>query len=176
MFTLFRLQTDNALHWLINSRHLNRLTTMLAEARSSGATVVDLESTPINTVTRQMPLTLILNPSKDLAISKEEIFGPILPVFGYDTVEDVVAEVNRGERPLGLCELLFCHFESLLIVPFLDVYGTDEALISYVIDNTKSGGVSVNAAAIQAALPGAFILYPFIPTLRECGTLTPRRK
>jgi coniferyl-aldehyde dehydrogenase len=90
---------------------------MLAEARSSGATVVDLESTPVNVVTRQMPLTLILNPSKELAISKEEIFGPILPVFGYDTVEEVVAEVNRGERPLGLCAFRFIYSFSILSFP-----------------------------------------------------------
>ncbi len=33
---------------------------------------------------------------------REEVFGPILPVKAYDTLEEAVAYVNAGERPLAL--------------------------------------------------------------------------
>lgn len=78
-----------------------------------------------------MPLTLVLNPGKDLAISKEEVFGPILSIIPYDTLEEAVAHVNSDERPLAL------YF-----------YSESEEEIDYVIKNTKAGGTTINSAAL----------------------------
>jgi acyl-CoA reductase-like NAD-dependent aldehyde dehydrogenase len=33
---------------------------------------------------------------------REEIFGPILPVIGYDTLDEVAEYINARERPLAL--------------------------------------------------------------------------
>jgi hypothetical protein len=55
---------------------------------------------------------------------------------------------------------LFGLFLTTDIDSAIDVYGTDEKMITYVIENTKSGGVSINAAAIQAALPGVRLSHP----------------
>lgn len=98
--------------------------------------MVDLEENTAPDSLRRMPLTLVLNPSKDLTIMKEEIFGPILPIVTYEKLETAVEGVNAGERPLGLY-----------------VFSDDEKLVDYVVNNTKSGGVSINACAAQAALP-----------------------
>jgi hypothetical protein len=49
-------------------------------------------------------LTLLVNPSKDLGVVIEEIFGPILPIIPCDSVESAIDDVNAGERPLGLYE------------------------------------------------------------------------
>ena len=35
-------------------------------------------------------------------LMREEIFGPLLPIVEYDAVDDAIAFVNRGERPLAL--------------------------------------------------------------------------
>lgn len=122
---------------IITDRHLQRLVRLLDEAKTAGAKIVDLESnTSVDPKTRRMPLVLVVDPSKDLAITREEIFGPILPVIPYDALEQAVAEVNADERPLGLY-----------------VFGKDEKDIDYVLKNTKSGGAAVNACAVQAALP-----------------------
>ena len=67
---------------------------------------------------------------------KEEIFGPILPVVPYDDVEGALSLINGGERPLGLY-----------------VFGHDQAVVDHVLASTTSGGVSVNACALQGALP-----------------------
>lgn len=56
-------------------------------------------------------------------------------IVPYDDLEKVVAKVNEGERPLGLY-----------------IFSDDQKAINYIIKNTKSGGVSVNACSAQAAI------------------------
>jgi len=83
-----------------------------------------------------MPISLVLDPADDLRMMTEEIFGPILPVVPYDNLDDAIARVNAGERPLGLY-----------------VFGNDPAVTNHVLDTTISGGASVNSCAVQSALP-----------------------
>src|SRR5262249_39798714 len=88
---------------IITERHLDRLLKLLNQAREAGHEIVELEAgATVDRKTRRMPLVLILDPSDDLELMKEEIFGPILPIKPYDTPEDAIAFVNAGERPLGL--------------------------------------------------------------------------
>ena len=74
---------------------------MIEEARASGARVVTLggEGDP---ATRRLPLVLVVDQPENLRIMQEEVFRPILPVVSYDDLDDAVAGVNAGERPLGL--------------------------------------------------------------------------
>ncbi|MGW4298235.1 aldehyde dehydrogenase family protein [Streptomyces sp. NPDC004646] len=95
----------------------------------------DLDPGP-DTATRRMPLTLVIDPPDDLALMREEIFGPILPVKPYDAIEDAVTYVNQGERPLGL-------------YVFAQNADTAEQLLA----TTVSGGACVNTCAVQAAVP-----------------------
>ncbi|GIS22642.1 MAG: hypothetical protein CM15mP123_05440 [Gammaproteobacteria bacterium] len=50
----------------------------------------------------KIPPTLVLNPTDDMKIMQEEIFGPVLPVKEYDDFNETVSYVNSKERPLGL--------------------------------------------------------------------------
>ena len=121
---------------VISVRHLDRLQEMLAEARERQSRVVTLgPDTAPDHLTRRMPLTLVLDPSSDLRIMREEIFGPILPVAAYDDLDGAVARINAGERPLGLYVL------------------GDETACARVVAATHSGGAAVNTCAVQAALP-----------------------
>ncbi|KAL8279075.1 hypothetical protein RQP46_008533 [Phenoliferia psychrophenolica] len=121
---------------MISMRHLERIQRMLAEAKASGAKVIPLDDGEVDLTTRRMPLSVVVDPSSSLDISKEEIFGPILVVRSYEAIASVVAEINDGERPLGLY-----------------VFGNDEEEIQYVLRNTKSGGAAINGCALQGALP-----------------------
>ena len=121
---------------IISDRHLDRLEGLLAEASAAGGTLVTLEKdASINRPTRQMPLSLVIDPAPGLRVMREEIFGPILPVIPYDSISDVIDEINDGDRPLGIY-----------------VYGTDLATIDHILTETSSGGSAVNACAVQAAL------------------------
>ena len=141
---------------IITDRHLSRLVGMLAEARESGARVVDMEpGVSVDKATRKMPLSLVVDPAEHLLVSREESFGlvtglrltctallmscclcsPILSVVPYTDLEIVLAKINAGERPLGLY-----------------IFSQDRPTIDHIIRNTKSGGVSVNACAAHGAV------------------------
>jgi coniferyl-aldehyde dehydrogenase len=120
---------------IITGRHLERIQAMIDEARASGARVVSLggEGDP---ETRRVPLVLVVDPPPHLRIMQEEVFGPILPVVPYDDIDDAVAQVNAGERPLGLY-----------------VFSQDAQAAEDVLRRTTSGGACVNVCALQGALP-----------------------
>jgi coniferyl-aldehyde dehydrogenase len=122
---------------MISSSHLERIQALLEDARSRGCDVRALEDAGApDPATRQRPISLVIDPPDDLALMKEEIFGPILPVKAYDSVEEAIAYVNADERPLALY-----------------VFAKDEAVADDVLRRTSSGGACVNVAAAHGALP-----------------------
>ena len=121
---------------IITERHLGRLLALRQQAVDAGYEVIDLEEgAQVNRATRQMPLSLVLDPGDELGLMQEEIFGPLLPVKPYDDVTEAISFVNSGERPLGLY-----------------IFG-DDAATRRVLDETTSGGACVNACAVQGAIP-----------------------
>jgi acyl-CoA reductase-like NAD-dependent aldehyde dehydrogenase len=122
---------------IISDRHLERLTGLLQEARDAGCTVVQLDAGgTLDPETRRMPMFLVIDPPAQLGIMQEEVFGPILPVVPYESLDGAIAKINAGERPLGLY-----------------VFTEDEQAAEDVLQRTSSGGACVNACAIQGALP-----------------------
>jgi len=120
---------------IITERHLDRIQAMVEEARGSGAQVVQLGG-DADFATRRLPLTLVVDPPANLRVMQEEIFGPILPVVPYDDLDDAIAQINAGERPLGLY-----------------VFSKDPQAAEEVLRRTTSGGACVNVCAVQGALP-----------------------
>lgn len=122
---------------IITSRHLERIERLLEDAASRGCDVRPLEAAgTAEPSSRQLPLTLVIDPPDDAALMREEIFGPVLPVKPYDTLDEAVDRVNAGERPLALY-----------------VFAKDEAVADLVLRRTTSGGACVNTAAVHGALP-----------------------
>ncbi len=121
---------------IVSDRHLERIASMLSEAEERNVRVVTLETDgQVDRKSRQMPISLVLDPPKDLRMMQEEIFGPILPVVPYDNIDEVIERINANDRPLGVY-----------------VMGTDVPLIEHILGETLSGGAAVNAAAVQAGL------------------------
>ncbi len=122
---------------IISSRHLERLTGMLAEAEDRQARIIQLEQDgAIDPLTRRMPMSLVIDPPADLALMRDEIFGPLLPIIPYDNLDAAVSSINAGDRPLGLY-----------------VFADDPEIAEAVLRSTSSGGACVNACALQGALP-----------------------
>ncbi|MBA5686665.1 coniferyl aldehyde dehydrogenase [Rugamonas apoptosis] len=84
---------------VVTPAHAERLHRMLADARAKGGRVIACEEGAHG---QRLPLHLVLDASDDMAVCREEIFGPILPVIAYDDVEQVIAYVNERPRPLAL--------------------------------------------------------------------------
>ena len=86
---------------VINERHLARLRGYVEEARTKGVRVVTI-GPEAEAGSRRLAPTLILDPPDDLAVMREEIFGPVLPVKTYGAFEEAIAYVNQHDRPLAL--------------------------------------------------------------------------
>lgn len=78
---------------------------------------------------------LVLDPPLDSAIMCEEVFGPLLPVLGYDDMDAALAIINALPRPLALYW-----------------FGRDRASLAAVLDRTVSGTVAVNETVLHAAV------------------------
>ena len=120
---------------IISDRHLERLEGLVEQARAAGVRVVSLGGEG-DAARRQLPVSLVIDPPATLGVMTEEVFGPVLPIVPYDTIEDAVDHVNDGERPLAL--YVFAH---------------DAAVAEQVLAMTTSGGACVNTCAAHAALP-----------------------
>jgi coniferyl-aldehyde dehydrogenase len=123
---------------VVNQRHYERLTGYLDDARGKGAEIVEIN--PAREDFRQQPFhkippTLVLNPSDDMAIMKDEIFGPLLPVKTYKQMDEAVEYVNAHPRPLGLY-----------------YFGADDGEQERVLSRTTSGGVSVNDVVMHVSM------------------------
>lgn len=122
---------------MINQRHYDRVMGYVEDAKAKGADVVTIN--PANEDFRQqehrrIPPTLILNPTEDMRVMQEEIFGPVMPVKTYVGVNEAVAYVNAKDRPLGLY-----------------YFGQDKAEEAAVLANTTSGGATVNDVIFHVA-------------------------
>lgn len=118
---------------IISERHQERLNNLLAEAQEKGAQLIQIGQ-PSEQRSRNMPLTLVLNPPEDSRLMREEIFGPILPIKTYSKLQDAIDYINSKDRPLGLY-----------------IFSQDKSTVERITLNTHSGGVCVNAIAAQAA-------------------------
>jgi len=115
---------------IIDERAFNRLTSALEEAESAGAQLIKL--TPgkkWDAASRKIAPHLVLNAAPDSILRTREIFGPILPIIEYNALEEPIAAINHGPRPLAL-------------YPF----SNNKDTIRMLIERVMSGGVSVNDA------------------------------
>ena len=115
---------------IIDTRSFERLLATLDDARARGARVIPLlPGPPFDAATRKIAPHIVLDAPADSLVMQREIFGPILPLLAYDRLDEVVAHINAGPRPLA-------------IYPF----SHDTATVQMLLERVMSGGVSVNDA------------------------------
>ena len=118
---------------VIDQRNYDRLTSLVQAAEASGTQVVSMEPEASALASkRKFPVTLLLNPSADSRVMREEIFGPVLPVIEVDSVDEAIGRINAGDRPLAL------YF-----------FGHSERNQEKVLKGTHAGGVTVNDVMLQ---------------------------
>ena len=123
---------------VVNDRHHERLHELVADARAKGARIDIVNPAREDFAasnSRKMPLHIVRDPTPDMRVMQEEIFGPVLPVATYRTIDDAIARVNAGDRPLGLY-----------------YFGSDRGEEGRVLDRTISGGVTVNDVIFHNAM------------------------
>jgi acyl-CoA reductase-like NAD-dependent aldehyde dehydrogenase len=113
---------------IVNARHRERLRGLLDEARRAGTRIEEVN--PGGGALADSPRIaphLLVAPREGLGVLRDEIFGPLLPIVGYRETGDAIAYVNARPRPLALY-----------------VFDHDERAVSRILDETVSGGVTVN--------------------------------
>ena len=120
---------------IIDDKSFKRLTDALEEAKEAGAKLIQLiPGKKWDAATRKIAPHIVLKTPADSILLKREIFGPILPVIEYTTLEDPIQAINSGARPLAM-------------YPFTN----DKEQVQMLLDRIMSGGVSVNDALFHVA-------------------------
>jgi coniferyl-aldehyde dehydrogenase len=122
---------------IINMHHYERLCDLIADAEARGARTIVIKADDENIPheAHRLPPTLLLDVRDDMRVMQEEIFGPILPIMTYQSLDDAVAYVNNHPRPLAL--YYFDH---------------DRKRARDLLQRTISGGVSLNDIAMHCLI------------------------
>ncbi len=112
---------------IVNRKHFDRICGLIDPEKvfvggKSDASLLKIEPTVLSDVTCEDP------------VMQEEIFGPVLPVMTFETVDEVICEVNNHERPLALY-----------------AFASDKEFIRCVMDECAFGGGCVNDVVIHLA-------------------------
>ncbi|MEI5998772.1 coniferyl aldehyde dehydrogenase [Paraburkholderia bengalensis] len=119
---------------IISARHFQRLERLADEAREQGAQLHALADASPDPHARRFPPVAVTGAPDTAALMQEEIFGPLLPVIPYDTLDDAIAYVNARPRPLALY-----------------LYDDDKASVGRVTHETIAGGMSINETLMHLA-------------------------
>jgi coniferyl-aldehyde dehydrogenase len=133
------LKTNSNYTSIVNDRHYRRITQYLEEAKARGVRTVELNPAheTFEPGLRKLPPTLVIEPGDDLAIMREEIFGPVLPIKTYRRLGDAIDYINRHPRPLALY-----------------YFGADAGKRDEVLRRTTSGGASINETLFHIVVEG----------------------
>ncbi|MGH8806955.1 MAG: coniferyl aldehyde dehydrogenase, partial [Noviherbaspirillum sp.] len=114
---------------IVNERHYARLQGLIEDARARGAQIIPLNPAgeTIDPASRKIVPAIVLGVTSDMKIMCEEIFGPLLPVLTYSSLDDAIGYINRNDRPLALYW-----------------FGNDNRNRDQVLARTISGGVTIN--------------------------------
>lgn len=114
---------------IVNERHVKRLQGLLEGVEVVHGGLVDETA-------RYFSPTIVTNVGEDAPIRREEVFGPILPIYVVDDVDEAIRFMNEGEKSLDM-----------------SIFAKDRKVVDKIVAQTTSGGVTVNDLLIQYSEP-----------------------
>ena len=123
---------------IIHLNHFERLNELVQDAKSKGATVIEINPAQEDFSQQEhhkIVPTLILNPTDDMKVMQEEIFGPLMPVKTYKDFNETVNFINKNPKALALY-----------------YFGDDKTEMNNVLDNTSSGQAVMNDVLFQFSM------------------------
>lgn len=115
---------------IVNPRHTQRIAGLLNEAVEAGAKVMTGGEVDIGQC--YIAPTILDQVPAQARIMSEEIFGPLLPILGYNNIDTVIADINANPKPLALY-----------------VWSFNDETVQKVVTRTSSGGVCINHCLMQ---------------------------
>lgn len=120
---------------IVNQHHFRRIQSLHENAAEQGVEVITFN--PANeaydeAANRKMLPRVIVNPSNDSAVMRDEIFGPLLPIKTYRQLDEVVEYLNTQDSPLALY-----------------YFGENDENKARLRDDILSGGMTINDVIVQ---------------------------
>ena len=122
---------------IATQRGYDRLKGLVTDAESKGAKVEALVSLPAQESSRKFAPTLVYGATDPMKLMQEEIFGPLLPVKTYKSLDEALEYINSRPRPLA-----FYYFDD------------SSRRVDDVLRRTVSGGACVNDTLLHFAQEG----------------------
>ncbi len=115
---------------IVNRRHYTRVKDYIDDAVAKGA--VTEYGGKFSEEQNYISPTVMTNVSEDSALMENEIFGPVLPVFGFTDLQTVVDKINAREKPLALY-----------------IYSRSKINQNFILNNTRAGGTCINHSSLH---------------------------
>jgi coniferyl-aldehyde dehydrogenase len=120
---------------IIDQKAYSRLLVTLEDARDKHADIINLLPGPqTNDALQKISPTIVTAVNEEMILMQTEIFGPLLPIMTYTSLDEVIAYINGHDRPLALY-----------------AFSNDPVFLDKLIKNTLSGGVTINDCAMHVA-------------------------
>lgn len=119
---------------VVNPKHFKRLKALYDNAVAQGA--ITVFGGHFHEDENYVSPTVLLHCRPDSAILQEEIFGPLLPVVTYNTLEEAIDFINRRDKPLALY-----------------IFSRNKKTVDRILRHTSSGGVAVNTVIMHITNP-----------------------
>jgi aldehyde dehydrogenase (NAD+) len=110
---------------IVNDQNFARIKKLFDDALAKGAKVA--VGGTLDGADRTIHPTMLTDVTPDMLIMQEEIFGPIVPVLTYKTIDDVIEYIAGRGKPLALY-----------------IFSNNQSNIDKVLSRTSSGGVTIN--------------------------------
>jgi len=122
---------------IISDRQYQRLAALRDDALRDGAHLEPLSDGDDQPERRRLMPAMLTRVNDGMAVMQEEIFGPLLPLLPYDSIEQAIAHVAAHPHPLALY-----------------LFEQDRAVIDNVLARTLAGGVPINDPLYHIAQHG----------------------
>jgi len=119
---------------IINTKNYDRLIYLIEDAKEKGALVSDYSLA--SKENKFIPPLVVANANNSMSIMKEEIFGPLLPIITFDTLSEVITQINELPKPLALY-----------------IMSKSSKTVDHIINNTSAGNTMVNELMMNVAHP-----------------------
>ena len=123
-------ETSSDYTYMVNEKHQARVSDMLEKSLVKGGKLIC--GGIVGKTNKTVSPTLVLNPPLDSPIMQDEIFGPILPIIPYKSLNEAIALIRSKEKPLALY-----------------IFSSNNRHIRQISDQTSAGGTTINHCAVH---------------------------
>lgn len=161
---------------VISSQHFKRLNGLLEDAKGKGAQIVmPLDENMADEQKHRMGLHIVTHVNDDMAVMRDEIFGPILPIIEYESLSDALLYINKRPHPLALYVMGY-NSELIQTIELQTQSGTfavNDTLLQVTADDAPFGGLGESGMGNYHGKDG-FITFSHARSKLQTGKFNPR--